>query len=95
MYALNVIDRGDLGLVRAIAATLLDRFADVRLVRERGAARTGNVVFLASDRRLGPGVRSTARGAVTLGRAEVTRLAGDASVLRDDDAPVDQLHTPR
>ncbi len=95
VYALNVIDRGDLGLVRAIAATLLDRFADVRLVRERGPARTGNVVFLASARTLPADVRSTARGAQTLDRDAVADLAGDADVLRDDDAPVDQLHSTR
>jgi hypothetical protein len=30
-----------------------------------------------------------------LDRAEVARLAGDADPLRDDDAPADQLLTPR
>ena len=94
LYALNVIDQGDLELLRAEAATLLDVFADVRLVAhvdEDGAPQGGNFVLLASDRALAPGVRTTSRGARTFDRAAVRRLAGDADALRDDDAPADQL----
>jgi hypothetical protein len=40
-------------------------------------------------------VRSTARGARTLDRAELEELVGDAAPLRDEDAPADQLLTPR
>lgn len=89
LYAVNVIDRGPLSLVRAEAATLLAAFADVRLVvPDEG---DGNFVLLASERPLPAGVRSTARGAVTLDRAGVERFAGDAEPLRDDAAPADQL----
>lgn len=93
LYALNVIDQGDLDLLRAEAATLLEVFADVRLVAhaDGGALEGGNFVFLASDRPLAPGIRSTSRGARTFDRAAVQRLARDADVLRDDDAPADQL----
>jgi MFS family permease len=93
LYALNLIDQGDLRLLRAEAATLLDVFADVRLVAhpDNGGPGGGNLVFLASDRALAPAVRSTARGARTFDRAAVQRIAGEAELLRDDDAPADQL----
>ncbi|MDP1848776.1 MAG: fused MFS/spermidine synthase [Solirubrobacteraceae bacterium] len=93
LYALNLIDQRPLALLRAEAATLLDVFADVRLVARaaNGEPRGGNVVFLASDRPLAPAVRSTARGARTFHRAAVRRIAGATAVLRDDDAPADQL----
>lgn len=96
LYVLNVIDRGDLGLVRAVAATLLDGFADVRLARRDGPGDGGgNIVFYASRRPLPAAVTTTARDAVTLGRAAVRRLASDAEVLTDDDAPAEVLHTAR
>ncbi len=97
LYALNVIDQGDLRLLRAEAATLLDVFADVRLVAHarRSDPVGGNLVFLASDRRLSRGVRSAADRARTFARADVARIAGDADVLRDDDAPADQLISTR
>jgi spermidine synthase len=93
LYALNVIDFGGLDLARAVAATLLDGFADVRLVAEPGPAG-GNLVFVAGERRLPAAVRSTARGARTLNRSAVARFAASAKPLRDDDAPADQLLTP-
>lgn len=93
LYALNLIDQGGLALLRAEAATLLDVFADVRLVArdDDGGPAGGNVVFLASDRRLAPEIGSTSRAARTSDRAAVRSVAGDADVLRDDDAPADQL----
>ena len=95
LYALNLIDQGDLRLLRAEAATLLDVFADVRLVAHAadGEPLGGNVVFLASDRALAPAVALDARAARARSTARaVQRIAGDADVLRDDDAPADQLH---
>jgi len=93
VYALNVIDHGELGLLRAEAATLLEVFEDVRLVTygEPG----GNFVLLASETPLGADVRTNARGARTLDRAAVERLLRGAAPLRDEDAPADQLLTPR
>jgi spermidine synthase len=94
LYAVNVIDREPLELVRAEAATLLEAFADVRLVGYAGpGARPlgGNLVLIASDRPIPPEAGSTARGAETLDRAAVERLAAGADPLTDDDAPADQL----
>ena len=90
MYALNVIDQGGLRLMRAEAATLLDVFADVRLVALPGLAG-GNLVLVASDRRMPASVGSRSRGARTHGRAVVARLAAGSDPLTDDDAPADQL----
>ena len=93
LYAVNMIDQEPLGLLRAEAATLLAAFADVRLVARAGpdGPAGGNLVLLASDRRLAPGARSTARGAETLDRADVERIAAGAEPLTDDYAPADQL----
>jgi spermidine synthase len=88
LYALNVIDYRPLALVRAEAATLLEAFDEVALVTHREPG--GNFVFLASD-----GALPDVAGARVLDRAAVERLAGDADALRDDDAPADQLLTPR
>jgi spermidine synthase len=88
LYALNVIDYQPLGLVRAEAATLLEAFDEVALVTHREPG--GNFVFFASD-----GALPALQGMRVLDRAEVERLAADADPLRDDDAPADQLLTPR
>lgn len=83
LYLLNVIDYEPLGLVRAEAATLRRVFDNVALVGHPEPG--GNHVFLASDAPLpelpvGDGAR------------ELDLPGGD--VLRDDDAPADQLLTP-
>ena len=88
LYALNVIDYQPLGLVRAEAATLLEAFDDVVLVTHERPG--GNFVFFASDGPLPAPV-----GPRVLDRTGVERLADGADVLRDDDAPADQLLTPR
>ena len=93
VYALNVIDHGELGLLRAEAATLLEVFENVRLVTHGEPG--GNFVLLASETPLGADVRTNARGARTLDRAAVERLLRGAAPLRDEDAPADQLLTPR
>lgn len=96
LYALNVIDFRPLELLRAEAATLLDGFADVRLVTLPGSdlhPGGGNAVLLASDRPLPRGAGSGADGAITLDRAAVVRFVAGARALRDDFAPADQLLT--
>ena len=90
VYALNVIDQKGLRLMRAEAATLLDVFADVRLIALPGLGG-GNLVLVASSRRMPASVGSRARGARTHGRAAVARLVGASDPLTDDDAPADQL----
>ncbi len=97
VYALNVIDGPSLAFARAEAATLLEVFADVALVAHPGARNgpdSGNLMFLASDRSLGPALGSAARGARTWDRGAVARFAAGADALRDDHAPVDQLLSP-
>jgi spermidine synthase len=93
LYALNLIDHAPLSLLRAEAATLLEVFDDVRLVTHPEPG--GNFVLLASPSPLPRGVRSTARDARTLDRSSVEELVSDAEPLRDEDAPADQLLTPR
>jgi len=93
LYALNLIDRPPLGLLRAEAATLLSAFADVRLVRQPDGGPGSNYVLLASERPLPAAVGSGARGARTLPRRELAAFARGAQILTDDDAPADQLLT--
>lgn len=96
LYALNVIDLLPLDLLRAETATLLDAFADVRLVAYPDLERQpagGNAVLLASDRPLPARAGSAAKGAITIAMPRVRTFAAGAQPLRDDDAPVDQLLT--
>lgn len=109
-YALNLIDHPPAGFARAQAVTLQDVFGHVavlapedRLTGEAG----GNYVVVASDEPL-PAEdileRNDARGddeeAITSSGFSSTDAAswadfvGDADILTDDHAPVDQLLTP-
>lgn len=95
VYLLNVIDFKPLDLLRAETATLLDRFAHVRLISfpgDDGEPVGGNAVLLASDRPLGR-AGSDRDGAFTWPQADLEQWAAGAQLLRDDDAPVDQLLT--
>lgn len=95
-YALNMIDLQPLGLIEAELATLLESFADVRMIAlpdQGGSPLGGNLVLLAADRPLPESVDSDADGAVAFGQAAVRGLAAGAEPLRDDYAPVDQLQT--
>ncbi len=102
VYVLNVIDFPPLDFVRAEAATLLAAFDDVALMalpEALAGQEGGNLVLVASDAPLPLDAlrrRAAARGEPdsVVGRADVERFAGDAQVLTDDDAPVDQLLTP-
>ena len=79
LYLLNVIDYEPRALVRAEQATLREVFENVALVGHPDPG--GNHVFLASDAPL-----------PELPAPELDLPDGD--VLRDDDAPADQLLTP-
>jgi spermidine synthase len=94
VYALNLIDFGELGLARAEAATLRAVFPHVAMVTERGRPPAGNVVFHASDRPLPLAALRRRRAVDVLDTAAVARFAGGADVLTDDAAPADQLLTP-
>jgi spermidine synthase len=97
LYTLNVIDLPPLELLKAEAATLLDRFRYVRIVTYGYLEHPvgGNAVVLASDRPVPAAAGTENREATTLGYSEVTALADGAPVLTDDYAPTDQLLTTR
>lgn len=102
VYLLNVIDYPPLAFARAEAATLLKAFDDVAVMANPQALAGeggGNLVLVASDQDLPVASllsRAGARGepSSVIGRTDVERFAGQAQVLTDDDAPVDQLLTP-
>jgi spermidine synthase len=91
-YVLNVIDHPPLAFAQAEAATLLGVFAHVAVLAPQpylAGEDGGNLVMVASDEPL----RRDALGEpAEVGDARA--FAGDADVLTDDDAPVDQLLTP-
>jgi spermidine synthase len=95
LYALNVIDLSPFDLKRAVTATLLDSFSDVRMVtvgaNEQPAGT--NAVLLASDRQIPDAAGSESFNVTTLSSPETEAFAEDAPVLRDDFAPADQLLT--
>jgi SAM-dependent methyltransferase len=102
LYALNVIDQPPLALLRSQVVTLAAVFDHVLLVAPPALARGergGNAVLLASDEPLPPTAlidlldQWDASPAVLHGAA-LAAFVGDADVLTDDLAPVDQLLTP-
>jgi spermidine synthase len=99
VYLLNVIDRGERGFLRAELATLAEQFAHLAVL-EREDEAGGNHVVIASGsplalERIEAANRRRARTDRILTGAALTMLIGDASVLTDDRAPVDQLLTAR
>ncbi|WP_370325459.1 fused MFS/spermidine synthase [Euzebya sp.] len=103
VYAINLIDYGDLGFARAEAATLRDVFAHVAVIAppERISGQEGgNFVMVGSDAPIpAEDIRSRAveRGdddVVITAPDEVAAFIDGAEVLTDDHAPVDQLLTP-
>ena len=102
VYALNVIDHPPLSFARAETATLLAAFAHVAVLAPPpvlAGDTGGNLVLVAGDEPV-PAAR-LAELAVVRGEpgsvhtgAAVRAFAGDAPVLTDDEAPVDQLLTP-
>jgi hypothetical protein len=92
VYVLNLIDSGPRRFVRAMLATLRAEFDDVLLVAPP-AGTYGNHVAVASDRRIDPPAIG-GDGRVVDG-TELDTFVGDAKVLRDEFAPVDQLITRR
>jgi len=101
-YALNVIDYPPLRLIRAEVATVRAVFEEVALVSITSALageQGANFVILASDEPLPvEALRerlATLSGlpATAITGAELDAFVGDARVLTDDFAPVDQLLT--
>jgi len=100
VYAVNVIDYGRDRFARAETATLRAVFEHVVLLATPATAAGtggGNHVLVASRRSLplaavGHGLAARGRWAVA-DEAATARFAGDAEVLTDTHAPVDQLIT--
>jgi spermidine synthase len=104
MYAVNLLDYGPVAFARAEVATLAAVFHHVALATEAdtlagGEGAGGNLVVIASDAPLDVaaiGSRLRARGAHwdVISGSQLAAWTGDAPVLTDDYAPVDQLLTP-
>ncbi|MBW0104657.1 fused MFS/spermidine synthase [Pseudonocardia sp. KRD291] len=99
LYVVNVIDRDPLALLRAVTATVDDRFGSVAVMarpEQLAPGGGGNAVVVVSDRGIDTAAlaaRAAARGepGSVLDPARTRALVGDAAILTDDDAPVDQL----
>jgi spermidine synthase len=104
IYVINLLDYGPLAFARAEVATLADTFDHVALATEvdtltNGEKAGGNLVVVASDAPLNIAPiagRIAERGAdwAVITGADLAAWTGDAAVLTDDYAPVDQLLTP-
>jgi spermidine synthase len=101
-YAVNLIDRGPLAFARAEVRTLTEVFDHVALAAEEDTlfgGDGGNLVAIASN---SPVDAAAIAGQlaerdtdwVVLTGSELGNWVGDAEVLTDDYAPVDQLLTP-
>jgi spermidine synthase len=102
VYAVNLIDHPPLGFVRAELATMRDVWPHVLLLARApvlAGEDGGNLVAVASRSPLPAGalaarlLRHDLAWQVAEG-AELGEFVGDAQVLTDDFAPVDQLLTP-
>lgn len=99
VYALNVIDYPPSRLIRSEVATVMRSFQHVALVaphRALAGASGANFVVLASDsalplEELGLRLGALAEPAAMLTGAELAAFVGEAGILTDDYAPVDQL----
>ncbi|NEK85278.1 spermidine synthase [Blastococcus saxobsidens] len=102
VYAMNLIDHPPLSFVRAELATLREVFGHVLLLGRAPALAGedgGNLVAVASQRPLPAEEIAAALAERDLewqvaDGEELERFVGDAGVLTDDFAPVDQLLTP-
>jgi spermidine synthase len=100
VYAANIIDGSQMAFLRAEAATfatVFDQVAVISLPERFGAG--GNFIVVGSDRLI-PADEIVDAGAEldldlrVLTGDELDDFIGDAQVLTDDHAPVDQLLTP-
>ena len=104
LYLVNLVDDGPLAFARAEVRTIGAGFRHVAVLAkpDKLAGRAGGTfVVLASDQPLpAAAILSAAKrrvpDAAWIGTpAEITEFVGDAPLLTDDYAPVDQLLTPR
>lgn len=99
-YLMNVIDGPGQDFVRAEARTLADVFVNVTVIRSQPLVegRSGNAVLVASDGEIDDDELASALaldvdgvGGEVIGGDDLAEYVGDASLLTDDFAPVDQL----
>ena len=105
IYVLNLLDSGPLAFARAEVPTLRDQFDHVAVTAESETLddprnEGGNLVVVASDEpidvaALRTNLRTQVPGWEVIDGTELTAWVGDAPILTDDYAPVDQLLTPR
>ncbi len=102
VYVANLIDHDPLDFARAAVATTGEVFDHVVLFADPGVLAGeggGNLVLVASDARVDVAaaterLRERDLGWSSLTGADLDAWVGDAPVLTDDHAPVDQLLTP-
>jgi Spermine/spermidine synthase domain len=97
VYLVNVIDHGKALFAKAEIKTLQAEFAHVAVIatKDEFAGRTGgNFVLVGSDRPIDLGAIEAGLGPAMEVRDQLTDFVGEAPVLTDDYAPVDQLLTP-
>ena len=94
IYIVNVIDYPSFRFARAELATLRAQFRWVAAIAPQASfddVSGGNVVLVASDRRLQPSAfTDLVVGDEVLEGSALDRFIGKAPVIRDDFAPVDQ-----
>lgn len=100
IYVMNLVDQGDFALARAEVQTFREAFVDVAAVatadvltgRYRG---TANIVLLGSADldvdALSEALRDRGANSLAVGGRDLDAFIGNAVVLSDDFAPVDQL----
>lgn len=100
LYTANIIDFGPQSFLKAEVRTVAEEFKNVAVISTGSALageQGGNFVLVASDDELPIAALRTklgARAGVLAGADDVRRFVGDAPLLTDDFAPVDQLLTP-
>ena len=100
-YAMNLIDHGDLDFIRAEVASVRLVFPHVLLMAgARQMESGGNFIVVGSHREIPADRIATlsdemGHAVVVLGGSELDDFVGDAAVLTDGHAPVDQLLTTR
>jgi spermidine synthase len=104
IYLVNLLDYGPLAFARAQVATLAEVFSHVALATETdtltlGPNAGGNLVVIASDApidiaRIDARLAERGTGWDVIAGSQLAEWTGDAPVLTDDYAPVDQLLTP-
>ncbi|WP_406053035.1 fused MFS/spermidine synthase [Kribbella sp. NBC_00889] len=97
VYLINVIDFGAAAFLKAEIATVAAEFPQVAVVArkdELAGQSGGNFVLVASDRPIEAAAIAAKVGPAMQVQQELTGFVGNAPVLTDDYAPVDQLLTP-